>query len=82
MSDFISPDSSINVSVCEIMCQVCLLKCQDKIKKESWVVLIGKGNRPSALGKDSILKAGRECLIILLLIALSLMTDTVFGLSA
>ena len=43
-------------------------------------VLPGKGNRPSAQGKGFIVEVGWDCLILLLLIALSIMTgDRFFG---
>ena len=44
-------------------------------------VLHGKGNRPSAQGKGFIVEVGWDCLILLLLIALSMRTvDRLFGL--
>ena len=50
-----------------------LCECQDVIKKESWAVLSGKDNRPTAPGKVFILDEGWGYLMLLLLIARSIM---------
>ena len=81
-----SPDCLINngswhVLWFEILCLVCLLQCQDEIKKESWVVLTRKDKRPSAPGRGLILEVEWGCLILLLLIAWLIMAvDILFGL--